>query len=282
MRTFHLLHGRLGRSTHSLLAAALALGLAACGSPAGAVGDPWSKPIANELGDGARIASVVGPATWLVPESNPETCQTPADRPAYVTGAVVVAIDEHDETGKGDRNNIYVQDADGLQNPYSGVMAYRPSFNPPDLHLAIGDVVDLRGKLQEYSGFFGYCRTIPEMSATMSFRYENGPLEPLVVDVTDLKDYAKARQWLGMLVRVENLRLRSDPNDSSSGRYNVDIDAGIAAPDQMIPNISNELYDIKTEGPAMALGQTFKSVTGVLTFAKTVHLAPRSPADFEE
>ena len=48
------------------------------------------------------------------------------------------------------------------------------------------------------------------------------------------------------------------------------------------PKISNELYDLLNEGPALAQGVKLKSVTGIVTYFYGFKIAPRSPDDFEQ
>lgn len=260
--------------------------VAGCSGTGGAIGDAPSKPHADELGDGERVSSVVGPATWVKPSDQmSETCSgKPVDHKVYVTGVTINAIDTFDETGKGARGNFYVQDAVAKPGPYSGITIFGPSFSPPDLRLAQGDVADVLGVLTEFSGPtsgpFPYCRTLPEIGGTMSFRFEDGPAEPITIPLSDLKSYDKARQWLGMLVRVEGVSVPTDPA-LSGGRFSADIDVGGGIEAGDVPHITNDLYDIQKNGPVIVAGTTFKSVTGIITYFYGFKLAPRSPADFE-
>ena len=53
-----------------------------------------------------------------------------------------------------------------------------------------------------------------------------------------------------------------DPYESSSGRYTVGFDTGNAAlMDPEVPSFSNELFDLKNDGPALQKGQVVKSDT---------------------
>jgi hypothetical protein len=162
---------------------------------------------------------------------------------------------------------------------------YAPSFSPPDLRLFAGDVGDLLGNLQEFpgptSGPFPYCRTLPEVGGPLTFRMELGPtLAPHTIPLTDLKAYEKARQWLGMLVRIENIQISDKPYDSK-GRYSAPIDVGGGIPLSDVPSISNELFDLKALGPPLAKDVTFKAVTGIITYFYGFKIAPRSADDFE-
>jgi hypothetical protein len=266
---------------------AFALATAACsGTGGGGTGDPPSKPGTDPCGGGLGLSDLVGEASWVNPnDADSKSCSYPSDRHAQLTGLRVVAIDRFDETSKGATGNYYVQDACGEPAPYGGMTVFAPSFSPPNLRLAPGDVVDFIGSLIEFEGptvgKFPYCRTLPELAGSMTFRFEEGPDLPAhTIPVTDLKSYATARQWLGMLVRVENLRI-ADKAYESGGRYSAPIDVGGGISQVDVPSISNELYNMKAEGPALEEGLQFKSVTGVVTYFYGFKIAPRSPADFE-
>lgn len=270
-----------------------ALTTAACG---GGNGDEHSTPLAIAYGDGARIPDVVVEPTWVDGENkDSEGCAYPGDQHVHVTGVTVLAIDRYDETGKGAQGNFYVQDAyaqtlddyDPAQagKPFSfGVTVYAPSFSPPDLRLAEGDVVDMLGGFTEFpgpsSGPFPYCRTLPEMAGTMTFRFEGGgQVEPTVISLDDLRGYEAARRYLGMLVRVENVTIAGQPAESS-GRYTATLNMGAGVPAADVVSVSNELFDLKNEGPELE-GASFKSITGVVTYFYGFKIAPRSAADFE-
>lgn len=265
-----------------------ALAASACsGTGDGGTGDPPSKPAADPCGGGARLPDVVGEPTWVDPDqAMSNSCSYPPDRPVKLAGLRIVAIDRYDETGDGASGNYYVQDgcADPI-GPYAGMTVYAPSFSPPDLRLAEGDVVDVLGNLMEFpgptAGPFPQCRTLPEIGGTMTFRFELGSdLTPKTIPTTDLKTYEGARQYLGMLVRIENVAI-ADKAYESNGRYSAPIDVGGGISQIDVPSISNELFDLKNEGPLLAEGVKLKAVTGVVTYFYGFKIAPRSAADFE-
>ena len=202
-----------------LLAVGPALVLSACGSSgSGGTGDSPSDPSTSKLGDGARLHEIVGEATWLdANDPDSASCDSPPDRHVNVTGVTVVGIDRFDETGQGQLGNFYVQDTAIDAVPFSGITVFAPSFSPPDLRLAEGDVADALGTLMEFlgpsSGRFGECKTLPEIGGTLSFRLENGIREPHTITVDDLKSYESARKWLGMLVRLRRAH-RADAANS--------------------------------------------------------------------
>lgn len=262
-----------------------ALILAACGSEgSGGTGDAPSQPSTSKLGNGSRIHEIVGEATWLdLNDPDSQTCASPPDRHVNVTGVTVVGIDRFDETGQGQLGNFYVQDTAVDPVPYSGMTVFAPSFSPPDLRLAEGDVADALGTLMEFlgpaSGRFGECKTLPEIGGTLSFRLENGIREPHVIPIEDLKSYEGARQWLGMLVKVENVRIAADAANAS-GRYTAPLSVGAGVPASDVPRISNELFDLENEGPPLTQNTEFQAVIGIVTYFYGFKLAPRSAADF--
>jgi hypothetical protein len=269
----------------SLLLAPPLLLSAACG---GGNGDTPSIPTADAYGSGARISDIFGEAVWLDPENlDSINCSIPPDRSIYVTGITIVAIDRFDETDKGQFGNYFVQDSAARYAPdepaeYRGMTVYNPSFSPPDLRLSPGDVTDLLGSLTEFpgpsSGKFPYCRTLPELLGAMTFRFEGADVTPTTVLLEELMSYETARKYLGMLVRLESVTVEGTPVNAS-GRYTAPLVVGVPPPD--VVNISNELYDLEAEGPPLALGSQFASVTGILTYFYGFKIAPRSPADFE-
>lgn len=288
---------RRRREWIALASAALTAGSLGCsGTGDGGTGDPRAEPRADLYGDGARLSEINGEATWYDENDvGSQSCDKPADRRVYLTGQVIVALDRYDETGEGATGNIYVQDARApgeVALPYSGMTIFGPAFTPPNLRLFEGDVVDTFGTFLEFlgptSGPFGSCKTLPEVTGTMSFRFEGALAEPhlLVPAAGDntrwdpLKSYQAARPWMGMLVKIENVTAAQAPFESN-GRFNVDIDVGGGINQSDIPRISNELYDIKTRGPVIEQGTQFRSVTGVLTYFYGFKIAPRSPDDFE-
>ncbi len=271
------------RAAVVLTIAALASGCGPGGS--GGTGDPPTKPKANPYGTGQRLSEAVGPATWEDP-SDPDSASCtaiPPDKELHITGVVVTAHDDFDETGSGATGNYYVQDVIDPPPEYAGITVFQPGFSPPDLRVANGDVLDIFGALTEFVGpsvgNFGYCRTLPEISGSVEFRFEGSGVPAARIAVADLATYASARRWMGMLVEVENIRLSEDPYEPGSGRYSIRFDTGVNDPTQDIPTITNELMDIKASFPDLAAGQTLGRVRGIVTYFYGVHLAPRTAAD---
>jgi hypothetical protein len=279
-----------------LAALPLIFGLACNVTSDGGVGDPPSEPEADPLGSGLRVSDLVKEATWFEPDNLESTgCAYPGSRTANLTGQVIVAIDRYDETGDGARGNIYVEDVldpDEDVVPFSGMTVFGPAFTPPDLRVFEGDVMDTFGVFVEFpgpsSGPFSYCATLPEIGGTMVFRFERSePVRPFTVVRGDgdnsrwdpVKGYPNARQWLGMLVRFENVVVATP--EESGGRYAVPINMGGGLAGDDVVKISNELFDLKNDGPELSDGTQLKAVTGVITYFYGFKIAPRSIDDFE-
>ena len=262
--------------------------LLACGPGGnGGAGDPFSEPAADLYGNGARLHEVLGPATWLDP-ANPDSVDcsgAPQDRLTQITGITVTSIDRFDETGDGAMGNYYVQDTLDPALPYSGITVFEPGFSPPDLRVVPGDVMDIFGVLTEFPGpngsLFDFCRTLPEISGSMEYRFEGSSITPLPIPIADLADYQSARKWLGVLVTLENVTFSEAPYKSAVGRYTIRMETGVPiASSNDIPSISNELMDLEALVPAdTPAGTTLTRVTGIVTFFFSFHIAPRSAED---
>lgn len=245
----------------------LSVSIAACGTPKG---DPPSVKEPNPLGDGLRIREVQAPG--MAPPASANAGST-----LSVTSAVVTAIDTFDETSDGkSRGTIYFQDADQAL-PLGGVSAFSPSFQPANLRLFPGDVVDIHGQYVELHTLgttvnFG-AAFLPQFDKpNVAFRTETTRLpDPVAIDPLDLFDFGKGRRWIGMLVKVTNLQVLAAT--ASKGRVTYPMISAI----QNGPAISNELYDLKAGD--LADGQTLQSVTGIVTFFFNLKIAPRSAAD---
>jgi hypothetical protein len=77
-----------------------------------------------------------------------------------------------------------------------------------------------------------------------------------------------------MLVRVTDVVIAAD-GVKSSGRYSAGI---VTSPDPAF--ITDELWDVGGQHPLKAM-DSFKSVTGIVTYFYSVHIAPRSADDFK-
>lgn len=270
----------LPRSASFVALGLLAALVAGCG---GEFGDPPIKRDPNEYGQGTRISSMLGgfygPAPWVNPmNQSSQNCAYPPSANVFTTGATVTAVDTFDETGDGAVGSVYIQDTVADLPDYAGISLFSPSYTPPDLRIAPGDVVDVRGTFEEFAGPstspFSNCQTLPQISGTVAFRFDGVEPTPREIDASELGNYDSARKYLGMLVKVKNVVVSAD-GVKKSGRYNAPI---VASPNP--PSISDELSDVGTDHPLKA-NDSFKSVTGIVTYFYSFHIAPRSAADFE-
>lgn len=241
--------------------------LGACGSRA-TEDDNGVKPKPNPIGGGVRIKDVVDPAKNM------------SGATVNVSGAVVLTIDTYDETSDGkSAGTVYVQDI-GSQAAFSGASLYAPAFVPSNLRVVPGDTLDLLGVYVIESSIgkavFNPGEGLAQISKpTATFRYEYQTPAPLVIDVNDLDDYNKGFQWENMLVTVQNVTIY-DGLTSSSGRI-----TGHITPDYTSnadsPAISNEL--IPLDASSVPPGKKYKSITGIVTWFFSYHIAPRSLDD---
>lgn len=265
---------------------ALALLLVSCSSQSG---DPHSD---------AGIPAVGGKDLQIRQLTDPSLPghETLVGTTQAISGAVVIAVDTYDETmnGKG-AGAILVQDIGASKDtPYAGINLFAPSFNPGNLKVSPGDVLDMRGQYQENTRIPSNPPVIFAPGAVLSqlaqpiatFRYETAVPEPVDIDLQDLTDFAKGRRWLGMLVRVKNVTAAADLYTSSSGHASIDLTkapqgAGTAceAPFPKAVQLVNDLMDLKPL--PVKDGTPIKSIVGVVGFFCSLKIAPRSPADIQ-
>jgi hypothetical protein len=152
-------------------------------------------------------------------------------------------------------------------------------------------VLDMRGTFQQNQNIgtavFTPGATLDQLSRPVAtFRYEDKPAQPVLIDVNDLADYQKGRRWLNMLVKVENVEIQSAVFESGNQpRVSVPIipgekSAACEDPFPKTPTITNELANLNELD---IRGKTrVKSVTGIVTYFCDLHIAPRFPADVEK
>lgn len=248
-----------------LIANAFALG--ACGTRSNE-NDVGVKPDPNSIGSGVHIRDVVNPANGV----NGATVN--------ISGAVVLTIDTYDETANGkSAGTVYVQDI-GSQAPFSGTSLYAPSFVPSDLRVVPGDTLNLLGPyvIENSIGAAAFAagQGLPQISKpTATFSYEYETPAPLVIDVNDLDDYNKGFQWENMLVTVQNVTVY-DGLTNSAGRVTGHITADFEQ-NQDTAVIANELMPLPVN--SIAVGQKYKSITGIVTWFFNYQIAPRTQAD---
>lgn len=247
------------------------LALAACTLS----GDPSSKPAADPLGSGLRITQV----------QNPASPHYKNNASFDISSAVVTWLDSFDETRDGKSvGTLYIQDV-GSSAPFSGIGVYEPNYVPASLTVLPGDVLNFVGPYQETgsigSAVFDKGTFLPQLSKPVgTFDYEFTPPPPATVDTADLvgtdAGFATGRKWLGMLVTVNEVTIAAGSADTA-GRVSYPFGNGDAGINGNSVSLSNELYPLgKSDYPG---GTHFKSVTGILTWFYSFHVAPRTAAD---
>ncbi|MCK6536158.1 MAG: hypothetical protein L6Q84_24600 [Polyangiaceae bacterium] len=213
-----------------------------------------------------------------------------------VTAVSVLAVDTYDETSDGaSAGNIYAQDlpVGGATPPYGGITLFDASFSPPTLRIAAGDVVDVRGTYDEFEGPSSSpfkctdpkdeesCASLPEIvGGNISLRFEYGVPAPVVIPLSELATYETGRKWIGVLVRVENVKAQADGVKSTSGRFAVKLDTPTSDP-KGLPTINNALLDLEGTGLPFKTGTAFKSVTGVVQYFYNFAISPRTKDDIQ-
>lgn len=260
--------------------------LISCSSREG--GDPHSdQGVPTPQGKDLRIAQVNNP-------SLPDHAAYLAASAVTISGATVIAVDTFDETNNGKSiGTIYVQDL-GSQAPFSGTSLFAPSFVPGNLRVGAGDVLDLHGPFQENTAIgsqsFAPGWVLPQLARpTATFRLElSDEVKPVDIDVEDLTDAERGRQWINMLVRIRNPKLDGDISRAAtagSGRLNVSLvqrqttEPKCEEAGRKTPSLNNSLADIGSL--EIKKGTPIKSITGVVSFFCQYSLSPRSLADIE-
>jgi hypothetical protein len=230
-----------------------------------------------------HISSVLtgfeGPASWVQPANLDSTnCAYPPNQNVQATCAVVTAVDTWDETGKGSVGTVYVQDSASPTPLYAGIQLDRSSFSPSGTPVP-GDLLEVTGTYEEYAGptngRFGMCETLPRITGTATFRSSGVVPTPVVIQASDLTSYDGARRYFNTLVTVRNVHIAADGRELA-GSYRADVAVSSGSP----WSIDDELFDVPHQY-ALHQGDTFTSVTGIVTYFYSVSLAPRSVADFQ-
>lgn len=262
---------RFARARFLIVMGCVSIGLTGCsrdGDPPADVGEP------SALGRTTPLHVLQDPDNKdHLKIDPPATCAVPFSAPLTVNGVTVNWVDRYDETGNGDVGTVWIQDFKS-QAPWSGSSIFSPSFVPASLYVAEGDVIDLRGLYQvnvcigakvDFQKNGGVLSQIATPVST--FRFEGPPSEPVDVPVTDFDSFATGRKWLGMLVRFQNVNV--DSVDSNKGRTTVTL----LEANKIF--LSNEFQSLDS----MKKGQTYTSVTGVVTWFFDFKLATRTPED---
>jgi hypothetical protein len=276
MRTQHYLAFVAALVTSGPLCACTNVASTEPGDPPADAGSP------SALGHGLRIAQMNDPDSSVRPANNQANVS--------VTGASFIIKDTYNENNKPSSvGAVYVQDfntstTDAGAAPFSGIQLYKTTYEPASLAIAPGDVVDFIGEYQEYNGpsdFMFNGNYQPEMyEPIVSFRFDYSPPTPTLIDVNDLGSYATGYKWMSMLVTVKNA-VGGNYTSDGTGAGGVFL---TSATGQNDVTMDNELYPLPYSDPKF--GTTpgsvhFASVTGVVTYFFSFHIAPRSDADIQ-
>jgi hypothetical protein len=272
----------------ALLQLTVMAAIAGCSSLSG---DPAAPYTPSPLGAGLRLAQVQNPKS---PDYQPCTAPDPdMCGTAFASSVVVTWLDTFDETMDGKSiGTLYIQDV-GNPDAYAGIGCYETSFVPASLTPLPGDVLDFTGPYAESgnigSAMFNKGTFLPQFYKPVgTFRYEFVPPPPLEINWADLAEdsstpdgnFVHARQYMQMLVTVKNVTVAKGVSAAGGNGHRVTYlvenpDGGTTASNDV--EISNELYNLQaTDFPA---GTTFSSVTGIVTWFYSFHIAPRSAAD---
>jgi hypothetical protein len=258
-----------------IVLALLPLLLLACSTLSG---DPAAPYAPDPLGSGLRIAQV----------QDPSSKDYHVNVSVSVTSAVATWVDTFDETHDGKSiGTLFIQDI-GSNAPYSGVDVYEPDYVPASLTILPGDVLDFVGPYQQASSVgsatFDPGTFLPQLEKPVgTFRYEFVPPPVAVVTAADLEgsdaNFNSARKWENMLVTINDVVVAA--GTSSKGRVtylmgDATADGGATIGSTSVA-ISNEEFDLDPN--LYPAGTRFKSVTGLVTWFYTFHVAPRSAAD---
>lgn len=251
----------------------------------------------TDAGAGLTLAEIQNPKS---PDYHPcDNTKGTCDNQT-ATSTVVVWLDRFDETRDGkSAGTLYIRDL-GNNHVYGGIGIYEPNFVPASLDPLPGDVIDFAGPYQEATSIgkatFNPGTYLPQLYKPVgTFRYEfasNFPAawsEPQTIQISDLNENTKtpdgnfghARQYLQMLVTVNDVYVGPGSSVPGGSGVRVTYPLGTCAANNCFvtngPAISNELFDLQpTDYPQ---GAHFKSVTGIVTWFYSFHIAPRSKDD---
>jgi hypothetical protein len=234
--------------------------------------DPAAPYKPNPLGNGLRIADV----------QNPKSPSYSPNKNVDLTSLTVLWVDTFDETKDGKSlGTVFVQDV-GSTVPYSAISVYQPSYVPADLRPVAGDVLDFAGPYQEVASIgsakFTGGQTLPQLAKPVGkFRYEYQTPAPTEINLAELNDYTTGRQWEGMLVTIRDVYAISATSSGGRVTYALASSADAGGTNVNTVTMSNEEYDLSST--ALPPGTHLQSVTGLVTWFFSYHIAPRYSAD---
>jgi hypothetical protein len=266
---------------------------------------PQDEPAGAEAGRGGlTVAAIQDPKS---PDYHPcpstkTTCDTQT-----VTSTVVTWLDKFDETRDGkSAGTLYIRDV-GPNHLFGGIGIYEPNFVPASLDPLPGDVLDFAGPYQEATSIgtaiFSNGTFLPQLYKPVgTFRYEFASdfppswVAPQPIKLSDLNENSGAnfttpdgnfphgRKYLQMLVTVNDVYVSKGTSTSGGQGFRVTYPLGTCADatsktcfTPSAPQISNELFDLQATDYQQ--GTHFASVTGIVTWFFSFHIAPRTKDD---
>lgn len=250
-----------------------------------------------DSGTGLTLAQVQNPKSS---DYHPCASTTPTCDTQTVTSTTVVWLDKFDETRDGkSAGTLYIRDL-GPNHVYGGIGIYEPNFVPANLDPLPGDVLDFAGPYQEATSIgkavFNPGTFLPQLYKPVgTFRYEfasdfpSSWTQSQTLQLSDLDENGKtsdanfghARQYLQMLVTVNDVYVGPGTSAPAGSGARVTYPLGTCTSNSCFAaggaQISNELFDLRASDYPQ--GTHFKSVTGLVTWFYTFHIAPRTRDD---
>lgn len=258
---------------------ALVLGLAACRGDDGG-GDDTPGMDADPGKTEYTIQEIQDAAMPACDVANPQTCVS-----LTIKGVVVTAIDAYGaKTG-----DIWVEEPGG--GAYSGVHVYGAPLDQVAA-LSIGAVVDITGAVKDEfhyngsggSGGFPEGYSITELKPvgggmmTVTATGETMEITPDVVDalaIGQMSDYmardAEWEKWEGVLIKLENVQAFSKDDCVGSSCNDDTLRSFSITGDILVESALTAMPD-----PAVAYGDCFTGVTGVLDYFFDYQILPRT------
>ncbi len=252
---------------------------------------------AKVTGTGYSLAQIQDPKS---PDYHPCSSTAATCDNQTVTSTVVVWLDKFDETKDGkSAGTLYIRDL-GDNHVYGGIGIYQPNFVPASLDPLPGDVLDFAGPYQEAAtigkAVFNPGTYLPQLYKPVgTFRYEfasdfpSAWTEPQQIQLSDLNENTKTtdggfghgRQYMQMLVTVNDVWVGPGTSVPGGSGARVTYPMGTCAANSCFttsgPALSNELFDLQAND--YPTGTHFKSVTGIVTWFYSFHIAPRTKDD---
>jgi hypothetical protein len=162
----------------------------------------------------------------------------------------------------GNNLRVWVADA-GQAASGQGVLVFNPSGEEP----SIGDVVDIAGTVAEFDPNPAGGGTLTQLTnSTLADTGTTATVTPVTVPVSTLAVEGTAEPYEGVLVKVENVKVTSVPDQA--GRYTVEAGGATIGVDGYI-----------FQHTPTGVGTCYTSITGIFDYFNQFKLEPRSAAD---